>query len=64
MSQDHLASQIGVGRSAIQAIEGGGRRIRLGEACQIAQILGVSLDDLISDRPISVRATTFAKDAQ
>lgn len=49
MSQDDLAHAIGVGRSAVQAVEAGGRRIRLGEACDIAEALGVSLGDLISE---------------
>ncbi|MEU3452278.1 helix-turn-helix transcriptional regulator [Micromonospora sp. NPDC006766] len=55
MSQEDLANQIGMGRTAVVAIEAGGRRIRLGEACQIADVLGVSLAELIGDQPITIQ---------
>ncbi len=38
-----------MGRTAIVAVEAGGRRIRLGEAVDIAEALGTTLDDLISE---------------
>lgn len=50
MSQEDLAAKVGVGRAAINAIEKGSRRVRLDEACDIADALGVPLADLISDR--------------
>jgi transcriptional regulator with XRE-family HTH domain len=60
MSQEELAARVGIGRTAISAVEAGGRRIRLGEACDIARALQVSLDDLISDKPITIQLPAAA----
>lgn len=57
MTQDDLAGLVGMGRSAIVAVERGGRRIRLGEACAIADALGVALSDMVSDQPLIIQIT-------
>lgn len=58
LSQGELGALVGMGRSAIQAVEGGGRRIRLGEACDLADALGVTLNELIGDQPITIQLST------
>lgn len=57
MTQEELARLVGMGRSAIVAVERGGRRIRLGEACAIAVALNVPLGELVSDQPLTIQIT-------
>lgn len=54
MSQEQLGELVGMGRTAIVAVEAGGRRIRLGEACNLADALGVPLGDMIADKPLTI----------
>jgi transcriptional regulator with XRE-family HTH domain len=57
MSQEQLGAAVGMGRSAIQAVEAGGRRIRLGEAWQLAEALGVDLTAMCGSEPITIQLT-------
>lgn len=54
MTQEELATAVGLGRYAIVAVEAGGRRIRLSEAYAIAAALGVTLDAMVSNDPVTI----------
>jgi transcriptional regulator with XRE-family HTH domain len=58
LTQTELGALVGMGRSAIQAVEGGGRRIRLGEAVALGFALGVPLAGLVGEQPITIQLTT------
>lgn len=60
LSQEELGARVSMGRSAIQAVEAGARRIRLGEACDLAEAIQVPLGDLIGTAPITIQLTTPA----
>jgi len=57
LSQEELGRLVGMGRSAIQAVEAGGRRIRLGEAYDLADALQVDMAELVGDQPITIQLT-------
>lgn len=54
MSQDDLAARVGLSRSAVATIEIGTRRITLGEAHAIAEALGSTVAEMVSDGPLTI----------
>jgi len=55
LTQQDLADQIGVKRSAIRDIEAEKRGLQLAEAAAIAAVLGVSLDLLCGEQPLTLQ---------
>jgi transcriptional regulator with XRE-family HTH domain len=55
MTQQQLAEIIGVHPMTLSAIESGRRYLRLGEAIGLCAALGVSLDEVASDKPFTLR---------
>ncbi len=55
MSQEDLAGQVGIGRSALSEVENGRRCISLDEAVAIAAVLDVPLLDMLSPNPLFIR---------
>lgn len=60
MSQQDLADQVGLGRTTVVRLERGDMRVRLGEACRIADVLNVPLGDLVADHPLTIQITLGA----
>ncbi len=55
LSQEQLGVLVDLTRHAVQAIETGSRYIRLGEAYQLAAALGVTVDQLAGEEPITIQ---------
>lgn len=55
MTQQQLAESIGIHQAALSAIESGKRYLRLGEAIALCAALDVSLGDVVSDDPLTLR---------
>lgn len=49
MSQEDVAEQVGLPRSAISAIEGGRQRLLVHTLIKLCEVLDVTPDDLLSD---------------
>lgn len=57
LAQRELAELVSIERAAIAKIECGIRRTSLTDAVELSRALGVSLDDLTSDKPVSIKVT-------
>jgi transcriptional regulator with XRE-family HTH domain len=51
LSQGKLAAEIGISAAQISRIESGKRRARLDEAIKIAQLLGLTADEIVNEGP-------------
>jgi transcriptional regulator with XRE-family HTH domain len=51
LSQGKLAAVIGISAAQISRIESGKRRARLDEATKIAQLLGLTVDEIVKEGP-------------
>lgn len=47
IKQEDFAELVGVGRTAVQTWERGGGDPRLIQLCQVAEVLGLTLDELV-----------------
>ena len=61
LSQDYVASFLGINRSTYTQMENGNRRILAEEVAQLSKLFGVSSDDLLNDTEISQPAIVFAR---
>lgn len=55
LTQQQLADAIGMTRVALQAVEGGNRHLRIGEAVALCAALGVDLSVVVSEQPLMLR---------
>lgn len=56
MTQQQLSEATGMRKFAIAEVEGHRRHLRLGEAIALCEALGVSLGDVVSEGPLTLRA--------
>jgi Zn-dependent peptidase ImmA (M78 family)/plasmid maintenance system antidote protein VapI len=54
VTQETAAAELGVARTTIVAIEGGGRRVKAEELRKLAELYGVSVNSLLRDSAVSV----------
>ena len=54
LTQQEAAGEIGIARTTLVAIEGGARRIRVGEAQQLAKLYGISVNALFRREAVHV----------
>ena len=61
LTQEYLASELGVSRPTYIQIERGGRDLTITEAKKLAALFGISLEDLLQGRDTSMTATISKK---
>ena len=64
LSQEYLAKQLGISRSAISLIEKGKRKVTSDELDIFSRIFGISTDELIKGRPYEMPSQIFAREFQ
>ncbi|MCJ7740243.1 DUF4065 domain-containing protein [Candidatus Microgenomates bacterium] len=63
LTQEYLASQLGISRPTYLQIEKGTRELTISEAEKLAQIFDISLEDLLKEREASI-SVTLEKDKE
>lgn len=53
-TQAQVADKLGICRVSVSDIENGRRGVRLGEALTLAEVLDVSLADLLAEQPLTL----------
>ena len=61
LSQEYVAKQLNIGRSAISQIELGNRKVSSEELAMFSKIYGISADELLAGKPIEMPSQMFAR---
>lgn len=61
LSQEYVASFLGINRSTYTQMENGKRKVLAEEIAKLSELFGVSADALINDNEMSQPATVFAR---
>lgn len=61
LSQEYIAQQLGVSRSAISQIELGKRKVTGDELTIFSNIYGISTDELLKGRPVEMPSQVFTR---
>lgn len=61
LSQDYVASYLGISRASVTQIEAGNRKVSSDELASLSELFGVSADTLLHGSEISSPAKLFAR---
>jgi len=61
LSQEYVAKQLDISRSAVSQIELGKRKVSSNELGVFSNIYGISIDELLKGRPIELPSQVFAR---
>ena len=61
LSQDYVAKQIGITRTAVVQIEAGNRKVSADELSMFAKLLGISVDELLNGKNTKKPSSIFAR---
>lgn len=61
LSQEYVATVLGINRSTYTQMENGKRKVLAEEIAKLSDLFGVSADTLINDNEMSQPATVFAR---
>lgn len=61
LSQEYVATFLGINRSTYTQMENGKRKVLAEELAKLSELFGVSADTLINDSEMSQPATVFAR---
>jgi len=64
LSQEYVAKQLGISRSAVSQIELGKRKVSSAELGVFSKIFGISTDELIKGRPVEMPSQIFTRKFQ
>lgn len=61
LSQEYVAKQLSIGRAAVSQIELGNRKVSSEELEKFSRIYGISVDELLTGRPVEMPSQMFAR---
>jgi len=61
LSQEYVASFLGINRAAVTQIEAGNRKVSAEELSKLSTLFGITADELLNGAELSAPATMFAR---